>query len=46
MDIDASIATLRPKRVLMSCSTIAFGACSEMSAVNPLIPIANADAVG
>ena len=55
------MATLRPNRVLMSCSynvtkscveseniesiyarqrtRIAFGACSEMSAVSPLIPI-------
>ena len=59
MDIDASMATLRPKSVLMSCSfnlsvslyfwvddikgflitEMAFGACSEMRAVRPLIPM-------
>jgi hypothetical protein len=39
MDMDASMATFRPKSVFISCSFIAPGACSEMSAVRPLIPM-------
>ena len=39
MDMDASMATFLPNKVLMSCSLIAFGACSKMRLVSPLIPI-------
>ena len=37
--IDASMATLRPKSVFISCSFIAAGACSLSSPVRPLIPM-------
>lgn len=33
------MATFRPKSVFISCSFIAAGACSEIRAVRPLIPI-------
>lgn len=39
MDMEASMATFRPKRVLMSCSLMELGACCESRAVSPLIPI-------
>ena len=39
MDIDASIATLRPKSVLISWSLMALGACSEINPLRPFIPM-------
>lgn len=37
--MEASMATFRPNRVLISCSLIACGAWAESNAVRPLIPI-------